>query len=197
MPQPTDTDEQSDRSLIQRAAGQDDHAFTLLMRKFKLPLYRFALRHVDDPDDAEDIVQDTFVAAHRNLGRYNPKYAVSTWLYRITLNKCRDLGRKRKTRKFLLRMTSKIEDQVTNLEAEDNPEQQMLAQSELGQLSKQIANLPDALRAPLILCVIEEMSHGEAARILGISVKAVETRIYRARKTLGKRTDMTIKDTGH
>jgi len=193
MPQQdsTNNDLDTDRSLVQRAVAEDDRAFTLLMRRFKLPLYRFALRQIDDPDDAEDIVQDTFVAAHRNLARYNPKYAVSTWLYRIALNKCRDLGRKRKTRNFLLRMTAKIEDQVTNFQAEGDPETQILAQNELKSLSKKIADLPEALRTPLILCTIEEMSHGEAAQILGISIKAVETRIYRARKTLGKRINET------
>ncbi|VAV92919.1 RNA polymerase sigma factor cnrH [hydrothermal vent metagenome] len=186
MTQPTKSgpNGDDDRSLIVRTLEKDDHAFTLLMRRFKLPLYRFAIAHVNDADDAEDIVQETFVAAYRNLARYNPKYEVSTWLYRIALNKCRDLGRKRKTRHFLQRMTPMLEEQVSRFSALGDPETHLLEQNELQILAKKIVALPTKLREPLILCAIENLSQKQAGRILGISPKAVETRVYRARKLL-------------
>ncbi|PHR62831.1 MAG: RNA polymerase subunit sigma-24 [Robiginitomaculum sp.] len=183
-PSKYDLESEDGRELIKRAIGHEDRAFTILMRRFKLPLYRFALRHVGDPDDAEDVVQETFVAAHRNLAKYNPKFEASTWLYQITLNKCRDLGRKRKTRNFLLRMTPFLEEKVSQFSLPEDPESQLLAKREIQILEQQIAELPRALREPLVLCAIEDLSHKQAAKILGISSKAVEMRVYRARKKL-------------
>ncbi len=186
MPPPnkTDADLSSDRALIKQALAGNEHAFTQLMRRFKLPLYRFAISHINDADDAEDIVQESFVAAYRNLARFDPQYEVSTWLFRITLNKCRDLGRKRKTWRFLTRMNPWTEEQASRLTAPDDPQEKILMRNELQEVMEQIAHLPDTLRSPLILCAIEDMSHKQAADILHISIKAVETRIYRARKIL-------------
>ncbi|MCF6292243.1 MAG: sigma-70 family RNA polymerase sigma factor [Robiginitomaculum sp.] len=186
MPQPNKTDftKQDDRALVQLALSHKDFAFTILMRRFKLPLFKFALRHIGDADDAEDIVQETFVAAHRNLFRYNPKYEVSTWLYRIALNKCRDLGRKRKAMYFINRINPMLEQQVSQFADNSDPETSLLEKTALQLLAKKVAELPAKLREPLILCAIEDMSHKQAAEILNISPKAVETRIYRARKLL-------------
>ncbi|MCF6220663.1 MAG: RNA polymerase sigma factor [Robiginitomaculum sp.] len=179
-----------DKALVKRAAGGDDPAFTAIMRKYKSPLYRFAYRHMGDGDDAEDIVQDTFIAMHRNLARFNPKYKFSTWAFQIAMNKCRDLGRKRKTRSFMQRMTPIMEIKITQMQAEENPETTIDAKRKLEATQTAITNLPENLRAPLILCTIENMSHKQAADILKISPKAVETRIYRARQSLGNMLGM-------
>jgi len=186
MPQPSKTDltKQDDRALVKLALNHEDFAFTILMRRFKLPLFKFALRHIGDADDAEDIVQETFVAAHRNLFRYNPKYEVSTWLYRIALNKCRDLGRKRKAAYFINRINPMLEQQVAQFAEQSTPESNLLDKTELQSLAQKVSALPAKLREPLILCTIDDMSQKQAANILGISPKAVETRIYRARKLL-------------
>lgn len=186
MPQPNkkDLSKENDRALVAKALNRDDFAFTVLMRRFKLPLFKFALRHIGESDDAEDIVQETFVAAHRNLFRYNPKYAVSTWLYRIALNKCRDLGRKRKAMYFINRMSPMLEQQVSQFADNSDPETSLLEKTALQLLAKKVAELPSKLREPLIFCAIEDMSHKQAAEILGITPKAIETRIYRARKLL-------------
>jgi len=173
-----------DKALIKRAASGDDPAFTAIMRKYKSPLYRFAYRHMGDADDAEDIVQDTFIAMHRNLARYNSKYKFSTWAFQIAMNKCRDLGRKRKTRSFMQRMTPLMEVNITNVETQEDPDAKIDDKSRLDAVSTAISQLPQNLKAPLILCTIENMSHKQAAEILNISPKAVETRIYRARQSL-------------
>jgi len=173
-----------DKALIKRAAAGDDSAFTSIMRKYKSPLYRFAYRHMGDADDAEDIVQDTFIAMHRNLAKFNPKYKFSTWAFQIAMNKCRDLGRKKKTRSFIQRMSPVMEKIVSNIEVQDNPEDAIDDKRKLETVNAAIARLPENLKAPLILCTIENLSHKQAATILQISPKAVETRIYRARTKL-------------
>ena len=181
-----------DKALIKRAAAGDDPAFTIIMRKYKSPLYRFAYRHMGDADDAEDIVQDTFIALHRNLARFNPKYKASTWVFQIAMNKCRDMGRKRKTRAFMQRMTPLVEVKLTGIEASENPEAALDDKEKLEAVSIAISNLPESLKAPLILCTIENMSQKQAADILKISPKAVETRIYRARAALSEKFKYSI-----
>ncbi len=176
--------DEQDKALVIRAAAGDDPAFTDIMRKYKLPLFRFALRQMGDADDAEDIVQDTFIAMHRNLGRFNPKYKFSTWAFQIAMNKCRDLGRKRKTRSFMQRINPAHEGKITRIEVDENPESNIDDKRKLDAVQNAIARLPENLRAPLIMCTIEDMSQKQAAEILKISPKAVETRIYRARQLL-------------
>jgi len=176
--------DEEDKALVKRAVAGDDPAFTKIMRKYKSPLYRFAYRHMGDADDAEDIVQDSFIAIHRNLARFNPKYKFSTWAFQIAMNKCRDLGRKRKTRAFMQRMTPLMETKITNIEAEENLEDIIDTKRKLANVSAAITKLPENLKAPLIMCVIENMSQIEAAEILKITPKAIETRIYRARHQL-------------
>ncbi len=179
--------DEEDKALIKRAAVGDDPAFTAIMRKYKSPLYRFAFRHMGDADDAEDIVQDTFIAMHRNLARFNPQYKFSTWAFQIAMNKCRDMGRKRKTRSFMQRMTPIMETKITQVQTDENLEDVIDNKRKLEATQIAIANLPSNLRAPLILCTLENMSQKQAADILKISPKAVETRIYRARALLYKR----------
>lgn len=176
--------DEEDQALIKRAAAGNDPAFTAIMRKYKSPLYRFALRHMGDADDAEDIVQDTFIAMHRNLARFNPKYKFSTWVFQIAMNKCRDMGRKRKTRSFMQRISPLMETKITQIQTDENPEATLDDKRKLVAVNTAISNLPEKLKAPLILCTIENMSQKQAAEILQISPKAVETRIYRARAKL-------------
>ena len=173
-----------DKALVKRAAAGDDPAFTAIMRKYKSPLYRFACRHMGDEDDAEDIVQNTFIAIYKNLSKFDPKYKFSTWAFQIAMNKCRDLGRKRKTRSFIHRITPLIENKIASIETQENLENIIDNKHRLEVVNTAIAQLPENLKSPLILCVIENMSHKQAAEILKISPKAVETRIYRARTKL-------------
>jgi RNA polymerase sigma factor CnrH len=177
-------EDRPDATLIANVLEGEDRAFTILMRRYKHPLYRFALRHLGNADDADDAVQDTFIAAYNNLQHYKPQYRLSTWLFQITLNKCRDIGRKRKTRAFLQRITPFIENTVAGNDDTLNPEMQHQSRTELSMVKTEIAALPEPLKAAFILCVLEEKSQKEAGAILGLSPKAVELRVYRARQKL-------------
>lgn len=183
-------DEITDTVLISSALAGEDKAFTVLMRRYKAPIYRFALRHLGDEDDAEDAVQDAFIAAYNSLHRFNPKYRFSTWIFQITLNKCRDIGRKRKTRAFMQRLTPFVENTIASDGGADSPETQHQSRAALSQLKDQIAQLPDTLKPAFILCALEEKSHKEASEILRLSPKAVELRVYRARQHLRAAIDL-------
>ena len=91
----------SDGDLAARALAGEDRAFTLLIRRTKEPLYRFARRHIGDEDLAYDMVQQAFVAAWRSLRKYDPAYPFEAWMRTIVRNKCRDEQRKARVRLWI------------------------------------------------------------------------------------------------
>lgn len=171
-----------DAALVTAALTGDGRAFTEIMRNHKEPIYRFVRRYVGDADEAYDIVQDTFVAAWSALSGFDKTRPLSAWLRRIALNKCRDWSRRRQVRRFFFAAESIDASQreyAAPVLADDTAQDAKLAA-----LDARLAALPPSLKEPLLLTVFEGLSHKEAARILNVSPKAIETRIYRARQIL-------------
>jgi len=182
-PNSPDTDT-PDALLIKRALDGEDRAYTLIMRRYKDALFRYALRYLGDEDEAEDVVQNAFISAFYNLHRYQPRYQFSTWLYRITLNKCHDMARMKKARRFMRRLVPEKHDTLPDAHSEAPPESRIQARDDLKVLQAGISDLPPKLRAAFILFCLEDRSQIEVGEILGITPKAVELRVYRARQKL-------------
>ena len=182
-----DPDALDDAALValhlRGAPAMRQPAFAALMRRHKRSLYRLVVAQTGDADEALDLVQESFVAAHGALARYDPARSLRAWLARIAINKCRDWHRRRQVRRFLTRVLpieagERIADPAADAEA------QAIGRDDLAQTLARIARLPAALREPLLLCGVDDLSHAEAAEALGISAKAVELRIRRARAAL-------------
>lgn len=176
---------ESDAQLAARAVKGDRTAFNLIVRRHQEPLYRFIRRYVGDADEAYDLLQETFVSAWQALGRYDQARPAATWLRRIALNKCRDWGRRRAVRRFFYTATSldgspAVADAAASVIVAEGDE------TTLTNLDRAIAALPTQLKEPLLLTAFEGLSQAAAGQALGISAKAVETRIYRARKLLAQ-----------
>lgn len=185
----TDSDTVVDAELIGRARAGDRRAVADLIARNKHWLYRFIRRHVGEADDAQDVLQESFVAAVMNLGRYDPERPFHIWLRRIALNKCRDRARRLAVRRAvgLERGTPVEPNDVVDPAA---PADTALQASEaLRALDRAIATLPAGLKEPLVLTALEGLSHKEAGDILGLSVKAIEVRIYRAKRQLAQQLD--------
>ncbi len=178
--------EVTDAELARRAAAGDDLAFSLLMRRHRTPLHRFVRRYVGDPDVTLDVLQETFVSAWRALGRYDGRRAFGVWLRAIALNKCRDRGRRAAVRQFLFGDPESAEA-LRQPDPSPDAERRLVAAERRRALETAIAALPRPLKEALILTYFEEMSHAEAAELLGVTPKAVETRAYRARQQLVRR----------
>ena len=173
-------DGDDDDTLIAAALSGDNAAFSTLMGRHKEPLYRFVRRYVGDADEAFDLVQETFVAGWSALNTFEQGRPFAVWLRRIALNKCRDWSRRRQVRRFFFTAAPlEAADTLSSAPADGAPHQARLAA-----LDAAIAALPAALKEPLLLTVFEEMSQAEAATLLGVSAKAVETRVYRAKQKL-------------
>jgi RNA polymerase sigma-70 factor (ECF subfamily) len=180
-----------DARLAVEAAGGDTRAFSILMRRHKDGIYRFCRRYVGDADDAYDLTQQTFVSAWSALARYDPKRPFATWLRAIALNKCRDHGRRATVRRLIFGIRPNAEASMAEVASEaPSAETQVHDVQALRALENALVTLPDALKAPLILTALDGLSTAQVAEVMGISPKAVETRLYRARKALGARISL-------
>ena len=178
-----------DADLIRRAGVGDQRAVAELISRHKHWLYRFIRRCIGDAEDAQDVLQESLVAAMLNLARYDPERPFEIWLRRIALNKCRDRARRRAVRRAIgleQRQAWDADDIVDPAPAADKVLQ---TAHTLRMLDQAIADLPRALRESLVLTALESLSHKQAGDILGLSTKAVEVRVYRAKRLLAARLD--------
>jgi RNA polymerase sigma-70 factor (ECF subfamily) len=175
----------TDAELAIAARAGDEGAFAQLMHRHKQWLYHFIRRYVADRDDAYDLLQESFVSAWSALSRYDPERPLQAWLRRIALNKCRDRARRNAVRRAALQLLT-----VAGLAPDIAPaSERSRSLGALQRLESAIAALPRSLKEPLVLTQLEGMSHREAGEFLGINTKAVETRIYRAKKRLSEMLD--------
>jgi RNA polymerase sigma factor CnrH len=183
------TQEDPDLALVQDLQAGKDRALNSLMDRHREGLFRFVLRQVHNEADALELTMETFVRAYFNIGKFRPAARFATWLYRIALNLCRDYLRSR-AYQYSLQTTSfdapgeEGGEPSLLLATERRPDQRADRREELIALEKAISELPEDLRNAFILSTLEDRQQAETAELLGISQKAVETRVYRARKLL-------------
>jgi RNA polymerase sigma factor (sigma-70 family) len=185
----TTADAESDADLVRRARAGEQRAFSLLMGRHKHWLYRFVRRYVGDADEAYDVLQDAFVSAMSNLSRYDPSRPFAAWLRRIALNKCRDRARRDAVRRAFGLSRRGPEETEAVADPGAGADQTLASGLALKALDKAIAALPAALKEPLVLTVLEGLSQKEAGAVLGLSAKAVEVRVYRAKRQLAETLD--------
>lgn len=172
-----------DRALAARALAGQQSAYGALMQRHRDAVYRIVRGHVGDADEALDVTQETFVAAFAALDRYDGARPFRVWIARIALNKCRDRARRRAVRRFFS-FARPIDEALDIADHGSTPEESLHSQRELARINAAIAALPAPLKNVLLLRTIEQMSQADAGQVLGITEKAVETRLYRARAKL-------------
>ena len=176
-------DDPDDATLAAQALAGRQAAYGALMRRHRDAVYRLTRGHVGDADAAMDIVQESFIAAFASLARYDGRRPFRGWIARITINKCHDWARRRAVRRFFT-FARPIEDAAHVADAAPDPEQAAQSRASVARIEAAVAALPVALREVVLLRGIEGMSQAEVAQILGVSEKAVEPRLYRARRQL-------------
>lgn len=152
--------------------------FEEVVEKYSEFVYNVALRTVSDPVEAEDVTQEAFIDAYRAWDRFRGESQVSTWLYRITVN--RSLMRLRKGKRARQFSYTPIED--ANLVSKDEGPERAAVSAELrGKLEEAIGSLPDDLRVAVVLRDVQGLSGVEAAEVLNVSVSALKARLHRGR----------------
>lgn len=172
---------ETDALLVRRCLGGDASAFEELLDNYKNQVFSLILRMTGNPQDAEDVAQETFIKAFRKLDTYDPSYPFLTWLFRIAHNSCVDLLRARKPQAV------SMDDEDAPLEIEDKSDSVETAvelKMEREQLEKLLAELPPLYREALLLQYREGMSGREMASVLGIPEGTVKIRLFRAKALL-------------
>lgn len=173
----------SDAELAALALAGRQDAYRELLARHREPVFRIIRAATGDPHEALDITQDTFVAAFAALTGYDRERPFSVWLKQIALNKCRDWARRRRVRSFFTR-AAPLEDAFEVFDDAVPVDVQAADRAELAQVTAAMTRLPVRLREVLVLRTIDGMSQAEAAELLSVSEKTVETRLYRARAKL-------------
>jgi RNA polymerase sigma-70 factor (ECF subfamily) len=171
----------SDGEIIARVRGGDTGAFADLVRRHQDRVYGMALRATGKPEDAEDLAQEVFLAVFRGLEGFKGGAQFTTWLYRIAWNRCADwLRRNRKPG----RRTRQLEEADDLADGRTDPAAEVLGQDDRRRLRRALDGLDDLYRSVVELSCIQGLSYAEVGAALGLPVKTVETRLYRARKLL-------------
>lgn len=174
----------SDGELAALTLAGNQQAFAEIMHRHRRTIFRLIRGHIGNSDEALDVFQDCFTSAFKRLDTFDQSRSMRAWLSQIAINKCRDWARRRAVRRFLLLQPSPDADTHQVADPAPRPDESAADREEFERLWQAIAELPSSLKEPLILRTIEGMSQSEVAAILHISEKAVETRVYRARRAL-------------
>lgn len=175
----------SDEELIRRFQSGDEEAFEEIVNRYSDRLLNFAYRFVLDKEEAEDIVQDTFLKVYQNRHAYREIAKFSTWIYTITGNLAKTVLRKRRKRGMLLFSRIGPEDKTTEFPSLDRqPESQVEGQFTERAIQKAIAKLPEHFRTVIILRDIQGLSYEEIGNIINAPLGTVKSRINRARLRL-------------
>ena len=179
----------SDEALMLRLRDGDDLALNKLMQRWEKPLVGFNLRYTNNRADAIDLAQETFVRVYENRGRYRPKGKFSTWMFTIAVNLCRNHARWKSRHPSISTVSANPDGEEndwseTITDEAPQPDESAIGSDEAQQIRDAIQELPHTLRTVVLLFEFEGMSHAEIAKVLGCTTKAVETRLYSARKAL-------------
>jgi len=175
VPNVTESDVE-DFALIKSFNSGKESAYSSLVNKHKDKVRNLVFLTLGDSDYVDDISQDVFISIFHKLGDFRFESKFTTWLYRITVNKCRDYLRKKKVRSIFV----PIKDSEYQLTTKTNHENLDIPHL----VRKSIEKLPDKLKVPLILRDIDGFSYKEIADKLDCEVGTVKSRIFRARESL-------------
>ena len=178
-----------DFKLIRAAVDHgDEKAYAELMQIYKKPVYHVVLKMVRNQDDAEDLTIEAFAKAFRNLHKFNPEYAFSTWLFRIATNNCIDFIRKNKIKTMSIDSAIKVDngDEIT-IDFRDNdlnPAEHAIRNQKIEIMRQVVEQLPDKYRRLVSLRYFDELSYEEIATELKAPLGTVKAQLHRARELL-------------
>jgi RNA polymerase sigma-70 factor (ECF subfamily) len=178
---------QQSEALEALRAG-DRAEFAQLVEQYSPMIYRLGLKMLNNPQDAEDILQETFIKAYKHIDKFDGRSSISTWLYRIATNEALMSLRKKRPDTVSFDMPSIYESEPQEpLQIVDwccMPEEEYLTAEGRLRLDQAAVRLPESLRIVFVLRDIEGLSTRETAEVLDISEMAVKTRLSRARLRL-------------
>lgn len=146
-------------------------------------------RYVNNTDDADDIAQEVFIQVYESMSKFREEAQMSTWVYRIAVNKSLDFLRSKKRKKRFGQLTSLFkstaeDEEIIEIPSYDTPEQQLEDKERKEVLDWALSKLPENQRTAIILSRYENFSNKEITKIMDLSLSAVEALMHRAKKNL-------------
>ena|SRR6478672_4448226 len=160
--------------------------FENIYNQYKLLVYNVALNYLQNIEDAEEITQDVFVQLYQSLHSFQNNSTLKTWIYRITINKCLDFIKHKKSKKrfFIFGSKSDSELELQKVTDFEHPGIQMEQKENAAILFKAINELSENQKTAFVLSKIEGLSNPEIAAIMDVSVSSVESLVFRAKTAL-------------
>jgi RNA polymerase sigma-70 factor (ECF subfamily) len=187
-------------ALVARAKAGDVEAFSELVRHYERRVFRMAKQITQNDDDAEDVLQETFLKAYTHLDAFQGNSKFYTWLVRIAVNEALMKLRKRRSDRTVPLdepIDTGEDEMVREIAVWDEDPEQSYSREELAEILNQaVESLKPAYRTVFILRDIEEMSIEETAEVLGLSISAVKSRLLRARLQLREKLTRQFKRKG-
>lgn len=179
----------SEKELISLLKKGDRAAFNVLIEQYQAKVYNIATGMLSDPEDALDASQEVFINVFKSIGSFKEDSALSTWIYRICANVCKDFLRKRMRRLTVVSLDSgDEEDEPLEIADDTKSPEQLSQQSELQRLVREtMDSLSPEYKEVLLLCDIEGLSYEEIAQVLKCPIGTVRSRLNRARQALRKK----------
>jgi len=175
----------TEAELVSRILAGETALFEEVVRRHQDMVYGITSKFLGSGSDAEDAAQEVFLRAYRNLQGFKRQSKLSTWLYRIAYNLCTDRMRARR----LPGRQAESFDEHAHADSRSAPEEVTLAAERQRSVQHAVDGLQQIYKEVVILHYYQGMSMEETAAVIGVPVKTVETRLYRARKALRARLD--------
>jgi RNA polymerase sigma-70 factor (ECF subfamily) len=188
----------TDEELVARSVGGDLDSFNQLVVRWERPIYALAYRVIGREEDARDVCQETFLRAFRALRGFKGQAKFSSWLYRITLNLCRDwMRRERRTPVAQAPEGLDLLD-LAGAQAPSESVEDLVSRRELGQVvARAMATLPEDQRTAIILKEYHGLTFQEIADLLDCPLSTVKTRLYQGLTVLRRQLDQVGVGTSH
>jgi len=180
-------DPHGDAPLVERARAGDRDAFDALVLRYQDRVYNMAFRMLQNREDALDTSQEIFLTVFRALAGFEEKARFSTWLYRVTVNRCRDELRRRGTVKHTRPASLDAAAAAEPASGNPSPHQAAVGRETGEVIARAIDGLPEESREVLLLRDVEDLSYDDIAAVLSIPLGTVRSRLNRARTLLRER----------
>lgn len=175
--------EDQERKLIEKASGGDPSAFNRLMQQHERRMYGVALRMCANREDAQDCLQEAMLRVYRAISGFKGQSSFSTWVYRITMNTCLDELRKKKNKQNTS-LDNLLDQGWAPSDGQNLPEKQAMLKETRRQINDAIQQLPEDMRAAVVLRDIHGLAYDEIANVLNANVGTIKSRISRGREKL-------------
>jgi RNA polymerase sigma-70 factor (ECF subfamily) len=176
----------SDLLLVELARKGSEKAFADLMNRYRDSIYYLLLKMVNNPSDAEDLTIEAFGKAFSNLELYTPKFAFSTWLFKIATNNCVDFIRKKQISPTPLdQLQDSLDNATVNIQSDlPDPEESLINHQKIATLKDIVSQLKPRYKSLIELRYFKEYSYEEISSELNIPLGTVKAQLYRAKTLL-------------